>query len=125
MTELGLADKLLRVHEILDTAGLPHAFGGAIALAYYAQPRGTVDIDVNMFVPPSRYADVLEALRPVGVTPGPPVNQVARDGQARVRWGRTPIDLFFSSEAIHDAMQSRVRVVPLARRASLSWRRSI
>ena len=112
MAELGLADKLLRVHTVLDAANIPHAFGGAIALAYYSQPRGTVDIDVNVFVPPSRYADLLDILRPLGVTSGPPVKQVERDGQARVRWGRTPIDLFFSSEAIHDAMQARTRVVP-------------
>jgi hypothetical protein len=112
VAELGHADKLLRLHATLDAADIPHAFGGAIALAYYAQPRGTVDIDVNVFVSPSRYADLVEILRPLGVTSGPPLKQVVRDGQARVRWGRTPIDLFFSSEAIHDAMQARVRVVP-------------
>jgi hypothetical protein len=46
-----LAQRLLAVHAALDDAGLPHAFGGAIALAYCTlEPRGTRDIDVNVFI---------------------------------------------------------------------------
>ena len=29
---------------------LPHAIGGRLALAYYAEPRATIDIDLNVFV---------------------------------------------------------------------------
>ncbi|MDQ1395101.1 MAG: hypothetical protein QOG64_360, partial [Acidimicrobiaceae bacterium] len=42
-----LAERLLVVHAGLDGARIPHAFGGAIALAYCTEePRGTRDIDV-------------------------------------------------------------------------------
>ena len=47
---MSLIDLALRVHEHLDVAGIPHAFGGALALGYVAEPRGTVDIDLNVFV---------------------------------------------------------------------------
>ena len=37
MAEPGLADKVVRVHDALDAAPITHAFGGALALAYYAE----------------------------------------------------------------------------------------
>ena len=43
-----LADKIVAIHQALDAAQLPHAFGGALALAWCTQrARGTIDIDVN------------------------------------------------------------------------------
>ena len=37
------------VHEGLDSAGVGHGFGGAIALAYYVgEPRATRDMDINI-----------------------------------------------------------------------------
>ena len=48
-----LGDQLLAVHDGLDAAGIPHAIGGAIALGYCVlEPRGTRDVDVNVFVAP-------------------------------------------------------------------------
>lgn len=46
-----LAERLLAVHDALADARLPHAIGGAIALGYCTEePRGTRDLDVNVFV---------------------------------------------------------------------------
>ena len=36
----------------------------------------------------------------------------AREGQVRCRWGRTPIDLFFSYDALHEAMRASTQLVP-------------
>jgi hypothetical protein len=44
-----LPEKVVAIDRALDD--VPHAFGGALALAYYAEPRATVDIDLNVFVP--------------------------------------------------------------------------
>ncbi len=38
-----------------------------------------------------------------------------RDGQCRLWWGRTPIDLFFAYDALHDAMKSSIRTEPFAK----------
>ena len=52
-----LGERLLAVHDALDGAGMPHAIGGAIALGYcVVEPRGTRDLDVNVFVPQERFA---------------------------------------------------------------------
>ena len=64
---IGVADRMLAVHDALRAAGLPHAIGGAIALGYCTlEARGTQDVDVNVFVAPSRTREVLAAL-PDGV----------------------------------------------------------
>lgn len=109
---MGLAGKVVRVHRAFTRARIPHAFGGALALAYYATPRATIDIDANVFVATSAYASVAGALRRIGVDTIPPAEVAARDGQLRARWGDTPIDLFFAYDPIHDAMRAAVRTVP-------------
>ena len=112
MNEPGLAQKVVLLHDALDRSAIPHAFGGALALAYYAEPRATVDIDLNVFVAPDQYRRVLDVLAPLGITRAPTQSTVTRDGQCRVWWGRNPIDLFFAYDDIHDAMREHTRVVP-------------
>lgn len=111
MSELG--DQLLAVHDGLDAAGIPHAIGGAIALGYCVlEPRGTRDVDINVFVEPQRARDVFAAM-PEGVElSGAALEQAERDGQVRLNWGITPIDLFLSVLPFHDRVASHVREVP-------------
>jgi Nucleotidyl transferase AbiEii toxin, Type IV TA system len=113
MSTLSLAGRVVALHTALDA--VPHAFGGALALAYYAEPRATIDIDVNVFVPTERFDDVATPLRALGVTvDDPAADLVARDGQARVWWDTTPVDLFFSYDAFHAAAARDRRTVPFA-----------
>src|SRR4051812_39857153 len=110
MTEPSLSEKLLSIHLALDESELPHAFGGAIALAYYGEPRVTVDVDCNVFTSAEALDRVERVLGPLGLDFGPvDPRRVLEDGSARVPWGRTPIDLFFSYDPFHDAMQAAVR----------------
>ncbi len=111
MSEPALPEKIVAIHHHLDLAKIAHAFGGALALAYYAEPRTTIDIDINVFVAPTAYAAVEEALAPLGVDDIDPA-LVKRDGQFRSWWGRTPIDLFFAYDEIHRAMRREARMVP-------------
>ena len=113
MTGLSLAQRVVALHEALEE--VPHAFGGALALAYYAEPRATIDIDLNVFVPAERFGEVAAPLRALGVTVDDAAAElVARDGQARVWWDATPVDLFFAYDAFHDAAARACRAVPFA-----------
>jgi len=107
-----LPQKIVAIHEHLDEAGIAHAFGGALALAYYAEPRATDDIDVNVFVAPSALPAVQNALSPLGVEGDAEQAVVERDGQCRMWWGRTPLDLFFAYDELHDAMRRESRLQP-------------
>ncbi|HEY7933558.1 MAG TPA: hypothetical protein VID48_07010 [Solirubrobacteraceae bacterium] len=113
----GVADRMLAVHDGLRAARIPHAIGGAIALGYCTiEARGTQDVDVNVFVSPSRSREVLAAL-PDGVrVRGVDVEAAERDGQVRLLWDATPIDLFFSVLPFHDEVERNVRYVSFGNR---------
>jgi len=107
-----LPERLVALHRALARRRIPHAFGGAIALAYWTlDPRATSDIDVNVFLPAADAAKALRALPPEVAQPEGTAEAVARDGQIRLWWGETPIDLFFDTVPIHeDAARHRARV---------------
>ncbi len=109
---MSLGSKLLTLHERLEAAGIAHAFGGAIALAYCTRnPRGTVDLDLNLFVGVEFVNDVIEAL-PEGVqVTEVDLRRIAADGQTRLWWGETPVDVFFSSHPFHQKIAKRVHEV--------------
>jgi hypothetical protein len=111
VSEPSLPDKVLALHHGLSAAKVAHAFGGALALAYYAEPRATIDIDLNVFVAPTAHATIAQALTPLGVAAIDAV-VAERDGQCRSWWGRTPIDLFFAYDELHEAMRRQARLVP-------------
>lgn len=110
-----LPEKLVAIHRALAAADLPHAFGGAIALAYATlDPRGTSDIDVNIFVDAAEAARGLAAL-PTGVAqPDGTAEAIARDGQIRLWWDETPVDVFFDTVPIHADAAAHRRTVPFA-----------
>lgn len=113
MSRSSLAGKIVALHAAL--AAIPHAFGGALALAYYAEPRATIHIDLNVFVSADRFDDVARPLRQLGVSiDDEAAALVARDGQARVWWDATPVDLFFAYDAFHAAAARACRTVPFA-----------
>ncbi len=108
-----LDEKLLAIERAFVDAGIPHAFGGANALAYYAAPRATADIDLNVFVPTSQAARVLAVLGALGVSVGEGrhARAIARDGQTRLLWQATPIDVFFSYDDLHESSMQRRRAM--------------
>jgi hypothetical protein len=114
LAELSLVEKVQQLSAALTKARLPHAFGGALAFAYYGEPRATVDIDLNLFVATDRIGPVMDVLGPLGVAPPARPEALQREGQARLWWSRTPLDLFFSYDPLHDAMAARSRMVPFA-----------
>ncbi len=109
-----LSEKVLLLEEAFAARRIPHAFGGALALAYYATPRATIDIDVNVFTPVDRADEVLEMLRALGADPLADAEhaRLQRDGQVRVRWDKTPIDLFFAYDPFHESCLERRRQMP-------------
>lgn len=93
---------------------MPHAFGGALSLAYHAEPRATRDIDCNVFVDANEFARVLDPLSRLGVDTSAAAELIVSDGQVRVMWEMTPIDLFFSYDPFHVAVERGAIEVPFA-----------
>ncbi|HEU4393863.1 MAG TPA: hypothetical protein VFR04_09570 [Solirubrobacterales bacterium] len=107
-----LPEKVVAIHERLDAAKVPHAIGGALALAYYAEPRATADVDINVFVATDRWPAVRDALDPLGVDVEVDLPALERDGQVRLWWDRNAVDLFFSYDEFHEEMRRGARRVP-------------
>jgi hypothetical protein len=110
-----LVDKIVTLHRSFDAARIPHAFGGALALAWCTQrARGTIDIDVNVFVDRSRTDELLAAL-PDGVQwSDTDRTRIERDGEVRLWWGETPVDVFVNTTEYHEQVAERCRHEPFA-----------
>jgi hypothetical protein len=99
---------VLAADAALADAGISHAFGGALALGFIAAPRGTVDIDVNVFISFDELDRVSGAFGPLGYTKtegsGPPI--------AGVRFVHPsdpfPIDVFPAIDPRYDEVERRV-----------------
>ncbi|MGI8926671.1 MAG: hypothetical protein ACR2HN_08510 [Tepidiformaceae bacterium] len=111
----GLGWKLPALVRRLTECGIEHAIGGAMAAAYWGIPRGTADIDVNIFLDQSEGASALACLAPLGIRPeqADALASLERQGQVRLAWEETPVDLFFAYHAFHQSCRARAVEVPL------------
>ncbi len=97
-----ILDAVVELHDGLGRAGIPHAFGGAFALVWCTgEPRTTVDIDLNVFVPPSDAATVLDALPDEVATTAADLAALAGSGQHRLYLEQIPVDLFLDTTGFH------------------------
>lgn len=101
---------IVAVHQQLDEASLPHAFGGALALAYVAEPRGTVDIDVNVFVGTEALHLVDDALGALGYHRSASEPEAAGFGGVRFEHEVEPfpVDVFPSLDDRYERVERRV-----------------
>lgn len=106
-----MIEKILAIHRSLDAARIPHAFGGALALAWCTrEPRTTVDVDVNVFLPPIGSRRCWPHFR--RRSPGGRPSYACSAG--RLAWDATPVDLFLNTAEFHVAVAGRCRRQPLA-----------
>ena len=105
-----LPKKILAIHKALAKGEIQHAFGGALALAWCTlQARGTVDIDVNIFVDVASAEQVFKAL-PKGITRADKdLKAIIKEGQVRLWWENTPVDIFLNTTDFHEQAAQRLR----------------
>lgn len=110
-----LVERIVALHHSLENNSIPHAFGGALALAWCTRrARGTIDIDVNLFLDIDRLDEVIAAL-PGGIEISETQRRdIDRDGQTRLWWDETPVDVFFNTTDFHRDVGRRIRFDELA-----------
>lgn len=106
------------VADTLQQHGIDYAIGGALALAFYAPPRATIDVDVNAFVDVSTGMDaVRDALTAVGFTFDGPWDRVrsaaAETGQFRGTIHGLRVDVFIPAIPYYGELFSGSREVTL------------
>jgi hypothetical protein len=112
-----LPDAVVAVHDTLTDANIAHAVGGAIALGYHAEPRATIEMDIDVFLPPRdapRVVRVLEAHGAEVPEPAEITNHLPVAG-LRCAWEGIPLDLFFAFDSDYFAIvESRLVRLPFA-----------
>jgi hypothetical protein len=114
-------ERAVEVHRLLEAAGVAHAIGGALALAYHVgEARATRDIDLNVSADPDDAAALFRLLPADVPWDAGDVEAVRTTGQVRLWWphpdGQPPIplDLFFPQSPLHVLVNQRAeRVVML------------
>lgn len=92
-------DAARRIGELLEADGIEYAIGGALALGVWGAPRGTKDVDLSVFVEPTRIDAAADVFERAGVMFDrvAAAKDVARTGLFRGLLGRVPVDAFISS----------------------------
>ncbi|MBI3766934.1 MAG: hypothetical protein HY271_00395 [Deltaproteobacteria bacterium] len=108
--------------DALERAGIPYAIGGAIALGFYAVPRATVDVDINVFVSPTReMRRALDALQAGGFVLEGTVESTERqardEGQFRGTIAGLRVDVFVPAIPFYAELEARRREVVLLGRS--------
>ncbi len=100
------AEAGLLLASALESDSVPYAIGGALALGAHGVPRGTLDVDVNVFVADDELPRVIRCLRDLGVQidESAAIARAKRDGMFVGNWAGMRIDVFvpsipFSEEA--------------------------
>lgn len=115
-------ERAVLLHEALDAVRIPHALGGALALAYHvADARGTNDIDLNVSIDPAAPEPLFAALPADLPWTQADIEAVRRTGQVRLYWPHPddppahpiPVDLFLPQDAYHAVVAARVELVPM------------
>ena len=68
MTDLDPMAVALRIAAVLDEAKVAYAIGGALAYGLWGDPRGTHDVDLNLFVDAEVLGDALRVVSSAGVS---------------------------------------------------------
>jgi hypothetical protein len=111
--ERGAAEAAQRIADALEDANLPYAIGGALALAVAGVPRGTADVDVNVFVAAPQVPEAIRTLKSLGVEidDAAAVARAEGEGMFVGRWDGMRIDVFLPSIPFsREAELTRIRV---------------
>jgi hypothetical protein len=101
------------IADLLERRGYSYAIGGALALAVAGVPRGTADVDVNVFVAEDDVGDLARVLEELGIELDveAAIHRARRDGMFVGTWEGMRIDVFVPSIPFsREAEKTRVRI---------------
>lgn len=123
MSDTGALDPLAiarRIADELESAGAPYAIGGALAYGYWGPPRGTVDVDIDVFPGTAGVEIMLDALERAGVTfdRHQARSRIHDRGDFQGHHRGMRVDVFVAFDEYHEAVLAhRARVEMLGRPA--------
>jgi hypothetical protein len=112
-----------RLARELEARGIEYALGGAIALGYWGVPRGTLDVDVTLFVPKEKPSECLWLLGEIGCRflASSAMASLVENGFCSVTFGDRRIDVFVPTNEFYEAARRRKREVRLGGQSTFVW----
>ncbi|HBO43525.1 MAG TPA: hypothetical protein DD670_06265, partial [Planctomycetaceae bacterium] len=112
-----------RLAEQLEARGRDYALGGAIALGYWSAPRGTVDVDLTIFLPPDRPTECIALLQELDCEFGAieTTRSLREHGYCSVKYAGMRLDVFLPTIPFYEAARTRRRRMELANRPVMVW----
>jgi hypothetical protein len=109
MDSATITQVVVRLIDTLEASGEVYAFGGAIALATWSEPRATADVDVILWIDASRVDRAVALVQAAGVT----VDEAAARAQVESRGmfvgmaGFVRVDVFVPSIPFYEEAKGR------------------
>jgi len=107
----------------LESRHQQYALGGAIALGYWGTPRGTIDVDVTLFLPPERPTECIGLLQDIGCefSSAEARASLGEHGFCRVTFAGLRVDVFLPIAPFYEAAFARRRQVELDGQSVMIW----
>jgi hypothetical protein len=107
----------------LDADRQDYALGGAIALGYWGEPRGTVDVDVTLFLPPDKPSECIMRLYGIGceLDAAAALHSLQEYGFCRVTYRGVRVDVFLPIIPFYEVARQRRRKVQLGEQSIWIW----
>lgn len=124
MSEVNSAgDAAKRLAARLNDLGLPYALGGAIALGYWGQPRGTLDVDLTLFVDAAKPSEAIWSLQQIGCEfqTSLALASFQQHGFAQVAIDGVRVDVFLPTIEFYSAAKQRIQSVLLGDQPIRIW----
>lgn len=120
---IGSFDVAEQLAKALDERGCEYALGGAIALSYWAEPRGTMDVDLTLFLPPDKPGEVVWMLQEVGcdVVASEAVASIQEHGFCQCTYAGFRVDVFVPIVPFYEQARLRRRSVDLGDSRAMVW----
>jgi hypothetical protein len=92
-------------------------------LAYWAQPRGTLDVDVTLFLPKDKPSEVVWLLQDIGceISASAAVSSLREHSFCRAELDGYRVDVFVPMTPFYEQARLRRKRVVLGQRTALVW----
>ena len=112
-----------RIAAALQSRAEEYALGGAIALGFWAVPRGTVDVDVTIYLPADEPSQCVWLLQEIGCefSSSSAIESLREHGFCRVAFAGLQVDVFLPTVAFYAAARERRRTVDLDGQTVFVW----
>jgi hypothetical protein len=107
----------------LEVAGCEYSLGGAIALGFWAEARGTLDVDVTLYLPLDDPAGCSRLLEKIGCEfdRHRTLDMLNEHSFCQVRLLGIRLDVFLPMSPFYEAAKTRRREVPIGNRRAYIW----